>query len=195
MRVYVLTVDQRRSRRGRDLVEDALTLMRRQVGDPLLPFERTAGDEFQGVVTDAEDVRRASLALMREGSWSVGIGIGEAEEPLPDSTRSARGPAFVYAREALDAAKKRPHTIAVSGPGDRAQDADALMTLLAALITRRTDAGWEAIDLVEEGLALAEVADRLGVTRQAVGQRLSVALWQQEKDVRPLVVRLLEEAR
>lgn len=195
MRVYVLTVDQRHSRRDQDLVEGALALMRQLVPEPLLAFERTAGDEFQGVLPDAEDAVHASLALMRHGSWSVGLGVGEAEEPLPDSTRSARGTAFVHARAALDAAKKRPDTIAVAGTGEYAREADALMSLLAAVISRRTEAGWEAIDLAEAGLSLAQSGERLGITRQAVGQRLAVALWHQEKDVRPLAVRLLEETR
>lgn len=192
--VYVLTVDQRRSRGGRDLVEDALMMLKHQAPEPLLAFERTAGDEFQGVMGAAEHALHASLALMREGSWSVGIGVGTAEEPMPHSTRSARGPAFVHARRALDFAKQRPHSIAVAGPDDRAQDADALMSLLAAVISRRTPAGWEAIDLVESGLTFAAAAERLNITRQAVGQRLAVALWQQEKDAHPLTIRLLEEA-
>lgn len=192
--VYVLTVDQRHSRHGRDLVEDALMMLKHQVPEPLLAFERTAGDEFQGVMGAADHALHASLALMREGSWSVGIGVGTAEEPMPHSTRSARGPAFVHARRALDLAKQRSHRIAVVGPGERAHDADALLALLAALISRRTAAGWEAIDLAESGLTFAAAAERLDVTRQAVGQRLAVALWQQEKDIHPLAARLLEEA-
>ncbi|WP_205856332.1 hypothetical protein [Phytoactinopolyspora endophytica] len=194
MLAYVLTVDQRRSRRGRDLVEEALTMLNRDVPDPLLSFERTTGDELQGALTDVGHVIRASLALMRQGTWSVGIGIGDAEEPLPDSTRAARGTAFIHARDAVDAAKRRPQTIAVAGPDDRAHDADALLTLLAGLISKRTAAGWEAIDLMEAGYTVADAAERLDVTRQAIGQRLAVALWQQEKDVHPLAARLLEEA-
>ncbi|NEE01133.1 hypothetical protein [Phytoactinopolyspora halotolerans] len=194
MRVYVLTVDQRRSRTSRDLVEDALLSVHDHVSEPVLHFERTAGDEFQGVLSDAADVIRVSLALMRQGTWSVGIGIGDADEPIPDSTRAARGSAFVYAREALETAKRRTPTIAAISQDDRARDADALLTLLAALIAKRTAAGWEAIDLLDAGHTIADAADRLGITRQAVGQRLAVALWQQERDVHPLAARLLEEA-
>jgi hypothetical protein len=114
MRIYVLTVDQRRSRRGRDLVDDALAQMRRLVPQPLLPFERTAGDEFQGVVTDAEDVRRASLTLMRDGSWSVGIGVGEAEEPLPSSTAGTAATRTVAVTEARSARRSTSHQSAAA---------------------------------------------------------------------------------
>lgn len=188
---YVLTVDQRGSRRERDLVDEALSLLRARAPRPALPFERTAGDEFQGVLVDAQVAVDASLALLRQESWSVGVGVGTIEEPWPASTRAARGPAFVHARAALDDAKQRPQHVAVAGPGEHAGSADAVLTLLAAVIARRTDAGWEAVDLIADGLSLPEAAERLGVSRQAVGQRLAVALWQQEQDVRPVVARLL----
>jgi hypothetical protein len=169
-------------------------MLKDTVDEPLLAFERTAGDEFQGVLAEATQAVEVSLALIRQGAWSVGIGVGAADEPLPRSTRAARGPAFVHARRALDASKRRPQRIAVAGPeDDHAHDADALLTLLAALISRRTAAGWEAIDLIESGHSLAQAADHLNITRQAVAQRLAVALWQHEKDVRPLAARLLEE--
>ncbi len=192
---FVLTVDQRGSRRSRDLVEDALSTLKQLVHEPLLPFERTAGDEFQGVLAESEAVVDAARLLLRIDAWRIGIGAGPVEEPLPRSTRSARGPAFVYAREALDAAKVRPQHVAVAAPHpERAREADAVLTLIAAVIARRSTAGWAAIDLVEAGHTFAEAADILGVSRQAVGQRLTVALWQQERDARPVVARLLQEA-
>lgn len=187
---YVLSVDQRRSRHGRDLVDDTLRTLEQRVRQPLLGFERTAGDEFQGVLATAADALETTLLLVREGTWSIGLGLGPVEHPLPSSTRSARGAAFIRARDALDAAKSRPDHLAVGG----SDDADALLSLIAAVLTRRSAAGWEAIDLVERGFSLAEAAAELGVSRQAVGQRLAVALWQQEKAVHSLAIRILEEA-
>lgn len=197
MEVFVITADQRQSRRGADLVDGALQLAAATTPEPVLNFERTAGDEFQGVLDDADDTIRLSLALIRQGSWSVGIGAGEADEPLPTSTRAARGTAFIRARNALDTAKRRPYPVAVVGAdaADSAADADALLALLAAVIARRTTAGWEALDLMEQGRTLAEAAADLGITRQAVSQRLAVALWQQERDTLPLAGRLLRESR
>ena len=48
---YVLTVDQRASRRGPDRVDDVLGRLNTGVR-AVLSFERTAGDEFQGVLDD-----------------------------------------------------------------------------------------------------------------------------------------------
>jgi hypothetical protein len=189
-----MTVDQRGSRRGRDLVDEAGQLLTERIGRPRRGFERTAGDEFQGVLDDATQVVDACLLLVRHGSWSIGIGVGPVEEPLPQSTRAGRGPAFVHARAALTSAKRQPQHLGVAGPNARAHDAQVVLTLLAAVTERRTDAGWEAVDLVAAGRTLSEAATVLGVTRQAVGQRLSVALWHAEVDARPLAARLLEEA-
>lgn len=196
---YVLTVDQRHSRRDPDHVDDALRLLDAVVGAVALPFERTAGDEFQGLLKDAAQTVDAVLALLRAGGWSIGLGVGTVAEPLPASTRAGRGPAFERARDALIVAKRRPHHVAVvgteqRGTEQRGHDADVLLTFLAAVRSRRTELGWQAVDMMEAGHSLAETARRLGVSRQAVGQRLAAALWHQERDVRPLVIRLLEQA-
>ncbi|HYH26522.1 MAG TPA: hypothetical protein VD834_14335, partial [Blastococcus sp.] len=99
---FVLTVDQRASRRGPDRVADALALL--DAGVPtLLPFERTAGDEFQGVLDDPDAVVDVAMRLVRMGGWSIGIGAGAVQTPLPSSTRAATGPAFLCARRAVDA--------------------------------------------------------------------------------------------
>ena len=197
---FVLTVDQRRSRRGPDLVDATIDTIAGLVRVPTLAFERTAGDEFQGVVGAASDAVAIALRLVRDGRWSIGIGVGTI---VVGSARASRGPAFLRARQAVDVAKRSPHDVAVLGPGDddadetlnsRAGQAHALLTMLAAVVGRRTDAGWEAIDLVEAGSSPAEAAAELGISRQAVGQRLAVALWREEIDVRHVAVRLLTEA-
>ena len=191
--MFVLTVDQRGSSRTTDRVQDALSRLR-----PLptrLPFERTAGDEFQGLLDDAVSVVDVTLILVRDGTWHIGIGVGPVAHPLPQSTRAARGPAFELARDAVEAAKRRPQHLAVRGTDpDHAADAEAVLTLVAAVVQRRSDAAWEAVDLLASGLTAAEAADRLSVTRQAIGQRLSVALWQQEQATRPAAAALLRRA-
>lgn len=193
--VYVLTVDQRRSRRGADRVELALGRLRDRGLRPLRAFERTAGDEFQGVLADAGEVVDAVLTLARDGGWSVGIGIGPVEQPLPETTRAGRGPAFERARSAVERAKRRPQRLAVDGDQEEAaRDAETALALLVALLDRRSPAAWEAVDLAARGATPAQAAAALGVTRQAVGQRLATALWPLEHQARPLAARLLARA-
>ena len=191
---FVLTVDQRASRRGPDRVAEVLTELNGDV-PTVLTFERTAGDEFQGVLDEPEVVVDVALRLVRLGGWSIGVGAGAVQTPLPASTRAAAGPAFVCARRAVDAAKQRTVRLAVRGAvASDAADAQAVLGALAVLVGRRSDQAWEAIALVEEGRTQAEAAAALGISRQAVGQRLAAASWELERELRPTAARLLERA-
>ncbi len=191
---YVLTVDQKGSRRHPDRVGGAL----RELNDAvptLRAFERTAGDEFQGVLAEPDEVVDVVLRLVRAGDWSIGVGAGPVQTPLPASTRAGAGPAFLSARRAVDAAKQRAARLAVRGavPAD-AGDAQAVLSALAAVVDRRSEQAWEAIGLVAAGRTQAQAAAELGISRQAVGQRLAAGLWELERELRPTAARLLTRA-
>ncbi|RVW08863.1 hypothetical protein EGT67_15265 [Prescottella agglutinans] len=191
--MYVLTVDQRGSRRDIDRVAPLLTDLAER---PLLrPFERTAGDEVQAVADDPATVVDLVLDLVRRGHWSIGVGVGVVEEPLPAQTRAGRGPAFEAARVAVERAKKAPAAVTVEAEDpDAAQDADTALSLVALLVARRSPQGQAAVDLMQRGLTQAEAAAELGISKQAVSQRLSAAGWQAEVAGRRLATRLLGRA-
>ncbi len=191
---YVLTVDQISSRTGPDLVEETL---RRLSVDTVLGFARTVGDEFQGVLEQPLSVVRAILELMRDGGWHIGLGIGPVETPLPADPRQARGPAFLAARAAVEAAKREPdhlRVLAVPAAEQEAGDAEAVLRLLAAVRERRSEQGWQAVDEMRDGVTMQQAADRLGITRQAVGQRLRAANWTVDRETQPVLARLLARA-
>lgn len=192
----MLTVDQRHSRRTRDRVD---TLLRDLAGraDLLRPFERTAGDEVQGIADRPDVAVELTLMLVRDQVWSVGLGVGPVDQPLPDSTRAGSGPAFVRARAAVTAAKTRSTGLAVVGADDdggAARRAQTALDLVASLLQRRTIRGAEAVALAREGLNQLEVAGRLGVSKQAVSQRLQAADWHLEVPGRELATHLLSTA-
>lgn len=192
---YVLTVDQIQSRHQRDLV--AATLKELTRVETVLAFARTVGDEFQGLLEDPMSVLTVILSLMRTSRWHIGVGIGPVTLPLPSDTRSARGPAFVAARSAVDRAKQVASHVSVvaSSPAEEeGRDVEALLRLVAAVRERRSDLGWAAIDLVSTGLSITEAAATLQITRQAVGQRLQAAHWVTEAEALPVVARLLHRA-
>jgi len=219
--MYVITADQRGSRRSGDLVPDLLTALERAkkwsrivtisshagagggevaggraeggsgaggagggsgAGGVVIGFERTVGDEVQAVFDDPGVAVDVALWLLRRGGWSVGIGCGGVDEPLPTSSREASGPAFVLARDAVEAAKsrQRPVPLAVRGAHHQAGlDAEAVLTLVAATAARRSAAGWEAVDAVESSgpdVRQEDVAAAMGISQQAVSQRLRTAL-------------------
>lgn len=198
--MIVLTADQVGSRGGADLVGPGLALLAGAAPDPLRAFERTAGDELQGVPADAAQAVAALQALLADGRWSVGLGVGPVELPLPASTRAGRGPAFTAAREAVEAAKGRAHHACLLAHGLDADatravaDADAVLALALAVQGRWSPEAREAVALVGRGATQTEAARTLGITRQAVGQRLGAALHRQHADAVAAVVHLLERA-
>ncbi|KQR98622.1 hypothetical protein ASG12_09385 [Williamsia sp. Leaf354] len=189
--MFVMTVDQRRSRRERDRVPD---LLARFADTPVVrSFDRTAGDEVQAVVAEASTVVDITLVLAELGTWSIGIGAGAVEEPLPAVTRAGRGPAFEAAREAVTLAKHAPGSVCVRGPDtDTAADAAAVLSLLAVLVARRSPEGRAAVEQMRAGRSQSDAAEALAVTKQAVSQRLAVAGWQAEAAGRRTAIRLVE---
>lgn len=202
--MFVLTADQRGSRTSVDLVPELLAGLPALDG-MVLPFERTVGDEVQAVLDDPAAVTELALHLLRIGGWSIGVGAGAVQHPLPSSTRAASGVAFISAREAVEAAKTRgrPVPIAVRGADDvAAADAEAVLTLLGSVVAGRSPAGWAAVDAARDvlvgagrdGPAQQLAAHRLGISQQAVSQRLRAARWTEEQAVRPTIARLLAAA-
>lgn len=174
--MLVLTIDQRHSRSSPDLVGD---LIARIDGTYLThrPFERTAGDEVQGVLLSAESAVHLALEVVKTGEWSVGIGVGAAEEPLPAQTRAGRGLAFERARDAVERAKTSSGRLAVTGSGSGAERLEAELQMIASVNLRRTETSEEAGQLLLSGLTQQEVAARLGISQQAVSSRLASGLW------------------
>lgn len=175
--MFALTVDQVDSRHRADrvagIVADAAGW--RERGAVLGP-DRTAGDEFQLLFRRARPALDAALLLTREGGWSVGIGVGAVDEPLPATTREATGPALAAAREAVEAAKRAPERLVVIGAdAERSAGATAVLGLLVDLRARRSPEGWAVADLLAEGLPQHRIAERLGVTPQAISLRARAA--------------------
>ena len=194
MRVAVLTIDQRGSTHDAATDQVPATLVALADVEMLRPFERTAGDEFQGVLDRPAALTAVVERLLREDGWNIGIGIGAVEEPLPESTRAGRGPAYLHAREAVTAAKSAPWRLRVAGDPDDAERIRGLETTLwlwAAVLHRRTSRGWEVADLVDAGASYDQAAKRLGVTQSAISQRAQAAGIVEGRRARELVTGLV----
>jgi len=186
----VLTVDQRDSRDHPDAVPALLTALRPV--PTLRPFQRTAGDEVQGVLDDAAAVVEAVGLLLRDGHWWLGLGVGPVDVPLPEETRAGGGPAYVLAREAVTKAKWAPHRLRVVGADPyAAEQLETVLGLWAGLLERRTDRGWEVADVLADGLSHTEAGHRLGISQSAVTQRAQAAAVADERRARLLATQLL----
>ena len=198
--MYVLTIDQVDSRSGEDAVPRLLRLL--APVDTTLPFERTAGDEVQGVLSDPAQVLLAWRTAVRDGHWSAGLGLGEDGE-LGATSRASRGGPFLAARDAVEDAKQEPSQVSVRVSPDApttavraALDAQAVIRLLAILVRGRTPAGWRIVDAAaaRPDATQAQLAEELDVSRQAVSKALLAAHMREVSDGEETAARLLGRA-
>lgn len=197
--MFVISADQRDSRVSDDLVASARDTINARFGATLtLPADRNAGDEIQILTADAATVLDTTIMLARTGNWSIGIGVGSVRTPLAPTVGEATGDAFVAARDAVTAAKRRQTRVAVRGGvtsddiWPTALDAQALLDPLLELLRRRSDQGWELHDVLTTVPTQADAANQLGITAAAVSDRARVAALRIEQDARKALVRLLE---
>ncbi|CAN7292301.1 MarR family transcriptional regulator [Arthrobacter sp. LjRoot14] len=212
--MYVLTIDQRGSTGDRDRVPGLLTEL--QAITTAGRFERSVGDEVQGVVEKTAEVVDIALHCLRSGQWYVGIGVGAVDLPLPASPREGSGPAFVAARLAVEKAKSAAAHVPLSvvsggfrrggvatpesGPGVRAcANAEAVLRLIGRLVQDRTEAQWKVVDVLrglqQDGSARHGsqklAAAQLGITEQSVSRAVLRSGWQEEWAARPAAEMLL----
>lgn len=200
---FVLTIDQRGSRHAPDRVEGLLARLREGPWKTTLPFQRTIGDECQGAVLEPLAVLDIALMLLREGHWSIGIGIGGVTPARSGRTAEADGPGFHAARAAVEAAKgaQPPLELRSAPQTSLAADADALLRLLARANASRTPTQWAVVEAVREeqgdgayrtprGTQKA-AAQRLGVTPQAVSKAYRGSNWDEEYAARLALAHLL----
>ncbi|WP_167197337.1 hypothetical protein [Brevibacterium pigmentatum] len=173
--MFVLTIDQQDSRSTADAVPrilDALSPI-----DTVVPFARTIGDEVQGVLDDPAAVAEAVRRIAIDSGWHIGIGIGEVERPLPETTAEGRGAAFYAARQAVEEAKSAPaHLVVCADPdGEHRELAEAALRLLVGTLTdlRSHSRGYVGFRLDHPDATQAEIAAEFDVSQQAVSRVLA----------------------
>jgi hypothetical protein len=211
--MYVLTIDQRGSTADMDRVPGLISALGSLTP---APFERSVGDELQGVVEHAADVVDIALHALRDGHWYVGIGIGTVQLVPGGSPREGTGSGFVAARKAVELAKGAAAQVplsVVSGSMGRGRDlrpdagkgamtsahAQAVLRLLGRVVQQRTPAQWRVVDSLRayqggEGRhgSQKHVARELGITEQSVSRALLRSGWPEEAAARPAAAMLLE---
>ena len=159
----------------------------------LRPFERTAGDEFQGVLDDPAALAAVVERLLREDGWNIGIGIGEVEEPLPDEHPSRPRPGLPPRPRGGD--RRQVRALAAAGRRRRPRRPCVRRSRPRCgsgqrVLSRRTSRGWEVADLVDAGASYDQAAKRLGVTQSAISQRAQAAGIVEGRRARELVTEL-----
>jgi hypothetical protein len=138
------------------------------------PFGLVGEDRVDGALADPAQTPLC-LSVLREQlaplELRAGIGVGTVDrlrEPSADRD------VYATARRALQLVIRDKGLTRYLGTGDAGDVLlGALCRLVDPLIRARTDKQWEAIAAYRELGHQREVAERLGVTRQSVGDRLS----------------------
>jgi hypothetical protein len=213
--MYVMTIDQRGSSTDVDRVPELISQLR---GLTSAAFERSVGDELQGVLERADDVVDIALHALRSGHWYVGVGIGAVQLAVAASPREGTGSGFVAARKAVEHAKSAAGQVplsVVSGSIGRGMEvpqharegartcanAEAVLRLIGRLVQERTDAQWKVVDRLRSVQggggkhgSQKQVAKELGITEQSESRAVLRSGWQEEWAARPAAAMLLEYA-
>ena len=220
--MFVMTIDQRGSTGAQDKVPELIARISRLSNEG---FERSVGDELQGVVADAAEVVDIALHALRTGSWYVGIGVGAVNLPPGASPREGTGAGFVAARRAVELAKAAATQVPLSvvsgsmvsgstgkesgamrGKGEAwnegvraCANAEAVLRLLGRVVQGRTEAQWRVVDALGGGYGehgrQKQVAAELGITEQSVSRTVLRSGWPEEWAARPAAAMLLDHAR
>ncbi len=147
-------------------------------------FTRHRGDGWQLVVADARHVLRASLILLADLRASgIGIetrisaGVGPFENLGTDNLSDATGRAFFVSGDHLDQMPRQRRLVIAGG---RTRDRDWQAAIFDLVDWQSSQ--WTAAQAQAVGMALRrnfrnhqEMAETLGITRQALQQRLASA--------------------
>ncbi|MDN5707580.1 MULTISPECIES: MarR family transcriptional regulator [Corynebacterium] len=158
--------------------------------------------EFLGVEDICADVDTATavcevvMALLADGSWAISIGVSgsDAKKTATEGLKLAARPGQVYATV-------EPTVAAGTGSKDAKEKAKkdsanivSAFALLSFVLGKRTAEGREATSLVRSGLNQNEAAEELGISKQAMSQRLQAAGWAAEGAGWQLAVNLIAAA-
>jgi hypothetical protein len=137
------------------------------------PFALTEAERIDGALADPAQAPLC-VSVLRElvapVQLRVGVGVGAVERQAEGADRDAYG----IARRALQLAARDAGLTRYLGSGEAGDVLlGALCRLVDPLILARTRKQWEAIAAYRELGHQRDVAQRLGVTRQSVGDRLA----------------------
>jgi len=172
-----------------------------------MAFRITAGDEFQCVIGDvprAFDVLThvravaATAGLEPPVRFRASVGVGQISVAKRSNPYEEDGPAFVRARQGLDAlgGRRSPSrwTRLLTGQSGTDEAADAVLGLADHILEGWTVSQWEAVRWALLGLTRQEIARRVKVAHQNVTKRLLAAGWPHVHSAFGFLGKLLGEA-
>ncbi len=149
-------------------------------------FDFIGVEDIVAVTETPQDLLTVVMNLLSAGNWAIGVGV------LPGKLATEAEAKNVARLPRL--AKGGTVTVRVSNDPQAEKDITAAFLLVAFVLGKRSDEGREATDLMRSGLNQNQAAEALGISKQALSQRLQAAGWQAEQAGWNLVSTLLERA-
>ncbi len=158
--------------------------------------------DFLGVEDICADVDTATavcevvMALLADGSWAISIGVSgcDAKKTATEGLKPAARPGQVYATVEPTVAAGTGSKAAKEKAKKNSANIVSAFALLSFVLGKRTAEGREATSLVRSGLNQNEAAEELGISKQAMSQRLQAAGWAAEGAGWQLAVNLIAAA-
>ncbi|WP_080794892.1 MarR family transcriptional regulator [Corynebacterium pacaense] len=159
-------------------------------------FEKLGVEDIRANIDSATAACDVVMALLAAGDWAIGIGVVPGADT--DDDAHLREMAVEAAGDALrPTARSGVVRVRISGARRddvRAFNISAAFALLSQVLGKRSIEGREATSLVRSGLNQNEAAEELGISKQAMSQRLQAAGWHAEQAGWQLAVNLLAQA-
>lgn len=152
-------------------------------------FEVLGVEDIRSTVADAEAALNLIMALLSDGNWAIGLGIADGSDNSAPSDASATATAAVGTR-----AGQVRVIVDRQNATTEAADIAATFALMSHVLHKRTYEGREATSLVRRGMNQNEAAATLGISKQAMSQRLQAAGWPAEQAGWQLALNLITQA-
>lgn len=162
-------------------------------------FEVIGVEEIVAAIETPQGVCDTIMALLSAGDWAVACVVfidDEATDTLLDEEDVVTEKAFKFAASTLGAHARSGSVKAGVKINNRknvgwGNDIQSVFTMISHILAKRTAEGREATSLVRSGLNQNEAAQELGISKQAMSQRLQAAGWQAELAGYHLAISLL----
>ncbi|AKE41241.1 hypothetical protein UL82_05330 [Corynebacterium kutscheri] len=176
-----------RERRRAELVANSAQALATLEG--VNPFRIIGVEDIVGCIDTAQATVDVVMALLAYGDWAIAIGVSNDDEAgimsLLKTVMGKHTRAGVV-KVGVKRGKRKDKAWA--------EDIQASFILLGHVLMKRTAEGKEATSLVRSGLNQNEAAEELGISKQAMSQRLQAAGWQAEVAGYKQAVSLLNRA-
>ena len=152
-----------------EMAEDASRLFHKEIESP---FTVTIGDEFQVLLKSlsvAPKVIEHVVKKMSPVELVFGLGFGSITTDInPNMAIGMDGPAFHFARKALEQAKKKKPKIIYKSDCIGTDMMNSLNYFVQSCEERRTKRQQEVLEYLGQGYTQEAIAGRLGIKQQSV---------------------------